>query len=154
MKRKMISCLLIVLMLGMSVSFAAVDQTDEELIGVGITAYALVHLYEGLHQWGFLPVPGLTGSSAEDGSYWYTFRGVDLDGDGLFVLNGKNVATVSEAGVRETLDITIQDGGTISYTVHLTASGSADNDPVMTSFSINGKSFTQSQIEILLKDDQ
>lgn len=158
MKRKMVVGLLIVLMTGMFASYAAVQpsvtESDEDLISAGLMAYALVHLYEGLHEWGFLPVPGLSGRKADDGSYWYTFTSVDFDGDGLFILNGTNKAFVSEAEVRETLDMTVQDGTTISYTIQITASGPPDEDLVMTSFSINGKSFTQSQIVELLGEDE
>lgn len=158
MKGKILSILLIVLMMGMSVAYAATSldfaQTDEELIGVGIITYGLVHLYEGMYEWGFMPIPGLSGSSAGDGSFSYRFSGVDPDGDGQFILDGTNKATLSGSKIHETLEITIRDGSVVSYTIYITATGSADEDLALTYLKINGKSFTQEQIEVLFEDEE
>lgn len=158
MNKKVLVGLLIVLMAGMSLTYAApspsLAQTDEELLAIGIVTYGLVHLYEGLYEWGFMPVPGITGSRSENGSFSFTFKAVDPDGDGQFILDGTNKATVSKNMVNEILDITIHDSGNMNYKVYITASGSPDEDLVMTSMKINGKTFTQSQIETLLEGDE
>lgn len=157
MNKKFMLGILIVLMIGLSASYASpipgYAQTDEELMAVGIITYGLVHLYEGLNDWGFMPVPGITGKRSEDGSFSYTFKKVDPDGDGLFVLDGTNKATLSKNKIHEILDITIQDDTSTIFKVYITASGLPDDDLVMTSMKINGKTFTQSQIETMLETD-
>lgn len=159
MKRKPIVGLFIVLMMSMFLTYAvplpSLAQTDEELIAVGIVTYGLVHLYEGFYEWGFMPIPGITGSRSEDGSFSFTFKGVDPDGDGQFILDGTNKATVSKNKVNEILEMTIHDSTNMNVNkVYITASGSPDDDLVLTSMKINGKAFTQSQIEALLEYDE
>ena len=158
MNKKLLVGFLIVLLTGMFLTYAApgpsIAQADEDLLAVGIVTYGLAHLYEGLHEWGFMPVPGLTGSRSENGSFSYAFKAVDLDGDGQFILNGTNKATLSKDKVNEILDITIHDSDSMNYTVYITATGSPDEDLVMTSMKINGRAFTQSQLETLLEEDE
>lgn len=157
MKKRMLICLLICLLSGLSVTYAdnpTLEQTDEELIGVGIVTYGMSHLYAGLHEWGFIPVPGLSGSSAGEGSFTFSFTGVDLDGDGLFILQGTDMATVSENMVYEILNMTIFDGNTVRYTIAITASGAPDDELDITSLAVNGKSFTREHMELLYGEDE
>jgi len=158
MNKKVLVGFLIVLLTGMFLTYAApgpnIAQADEDLLAVGIVTYGLAHLYEGLHDWGFMPVPGLTGSRSANGSFSYTFKAVDPDGDGQFILNGSNKATLSKDKINEILDITIHDSDGMNYKVYITATGSPDEDLVMTSMKINGRAFTQSQLETLLEGDE
>ena len=169
MKKRIAIILLIVLVLGIILSCTEAELTsslyltgDEEYVALGIGTLFMTYLIEASYRMDpdTPEMSGLSGTyDGPDGAFSFTYTNFDFDTedeedamfDDSFLLNGTHTRTISGTTATESLDITldVSDGDTTEHmTVKIDLTFEEDDEgPTITLFKVNGKSFTQAEVE-------